>query len=146
MSRLQIHASLLYSLASSMMLFKMWIGCCVLDSGRPAKFRGESISCVVNIFVSLLLRILVNNFLMVSSRVIGRVILMSFCHSFDFGIGYIVPSFHSWGMMPVLSMSLKILQIRVFVFFPRCLSVSYVMFEGSGALLFFVFLSMLKIS
>src|SRR3954464_7040687 len=76
-SRLHIHASLFCSLASSMMLWSMWIGCCVLEPGSPAKLSGERIVCLVYVCTNRLLIIFVKTFLIVSNSVIGLVIFRS---------------------------------------------------------------------
>jgi hypothetical protein len=93
-----------------------------------------------------LVRHLVKIFLQVSRSVIGLVILRSWSHALDFGIGYMLPLVHSVGIVPVLRILLKREVINCKAFGPSFLKQMYGIEDNPGADLLLLFWITLKIS
>src|SRR5205085_2516210 len=100
---------LFFSWASSMMLLRMCMGCCVLFPGNPAQLLGARMLYLVKTLDNLLLRILVKIFQIVSKSAIGLVRLMSPCHSLGLGIGNISPLLQSLCVFPSVIIWLNII-------------------------------------
>src|SRR5581483_10240493 len=81
-----------------------------------------------------LLRILVKHLHVVSSRIIGLILLSSPCHSFPLEIGYKRLLFQDVGVNPKLRKILNRLRRVFFALGPSFLSISYFIFDGPTAL------------
>src|SRR5687768_11879043 len=89
-----IHNSLLFLRTSSIMILRILIGMLVLPSGNPAKLLSLKTLCFVIVKERRLVMTLTTNFLIVSNRIIGLVLVISYSQSYGLNIGYIWAYFH----------------------------------------------------
>src|ERR1044071_6246072 len=94
----RIHNSFFVALASSRMALTIRNGSRVDPPGRPAWLPPRRIECCTITFERRELIRRTNAFLMVSSKVIGLVLLRLLSQSIGFGMGYIVASRQPLGM------------------------------------------------